>query len=274
MIDFDLKQKVEIDFQSDISKHPKCVHGPTLLFSRGGKKFYACSAFRGRKDCDFYLEYGDKLSQKKMGIIKQKIKQLIEETIHKDTFDIIAKVLNGNDETITIRYCGTCDKVNCDIPEHNQYLLKKSDLLKPSRILKPKSQDKKEAQYFFSESTSKFVIDSIQRLKFTNVLCVGCPSLYENLPKNLLNNSILWDIDGRLSNFYDSNKFLWGNFFNGHFFNGDSSSTVFQNFLINCDKLLIIVDPPFGAKTELINFAINQVKEKLGRFNVCTVSAH
>jgi len=129
-------------------------------------------------------------------------------------------------------------------------------------------EDKKEAQYFFSESTIKFVTDSVLRLKFTNILCIGCPTLFENLPKDVQNSSILWDIDGRLSNFYHPDKFLWGNFFNGHFFLGESSSAVFQNFLINCDKLLIIVDPPFGAKTELINFAIDQVKDKLDMLNM------
>ena len=58
---------------SDISTHPRCKHGPTLLFSRhmGGtngvvKNFYACSAYRNRKDCDFYREAGDKVDQARL----------------------------------------------------------------------------------------------------------------------------------------------------------------------------------------------------------------
>lgn len=43
----------------DLSTHPSCVHGPTLLFSRdidGHKRYYyACSACRDRKKCSFFV---------------------------------------------------------------------------------------------------------------------------------------------------------------------------------------------------------------------------
>ena len=68
----------------------------------------------------------------------------------------------------------------------------------PSKILNPKSQDKKEAQYFFSDSTVKFLTKSVSKLKFTHVICVGCPTIYENLQEKLRRNSLLLDIDARL----------------------------------------------------------------------------
>ena len=40
---------------------PNCIHGPALLFERFAqgdsehKKFFACSAFRNRKDCSLYV---------------------------------------------------------------------------------------------------------------------------------------------------------------------------------------------------------------------------
>lgn len=46
----------------DLSSHPNCDHGPTLLFQRTFNssnridEFYACSACRSRKECSFYLE--------------------------------------------------------------------------------------------------------------------------------------------------------------------------------------------------------------------------
>jgi len=142
-------------------------------------------------------------------------------------------------------------------------------LQKPSKILIPKSQDKKEAQYFFSDSTVKFLTKSIsKKLKFTHVICIGCPTIFENLHEKLRRNSLLLDIDARWGNFYDENQFLWTNFFNGHFFHGERSSNIFQNFLINAEKLLIVVDPPFGAKTELIYHCLSRIKDQLAMLNM------
>lgn len=49
--------------KSDLQQHPKCPHGPTLLFSRSvdgqPKKFFACAACRDRKDCSFFLWHDD-----------------------------------------------------------------------------------------------------------------------------------------------------------------------------------------------------------------------
>lgn len=49
----------------DLSTHPHCAHGPTLLFRRTHHhsnrvdEFYACSACRNRKECAFYVEKGN-----------------------------------------------------------------------------------------------------------------------------------------------------------------------------------------------------------------------
>ena len=52
--------------------------------------------------------------------------------------------------------------------------------------------------------------------------------------------------------FHPPEKFIWFNFFNSHAFHGEKADAVLQNFLINSEKLVVIIDPPFGAKTELI----------------------
>ena len=107
---------------------------------------------------------------------------------------------------------------------------------RPSSILQPKARDKKEAQYFFSSSTSSFLASTVTKLGFTDVLCVGCPSVMELLPDNL--NTLLLDLDPRFQSFYPPDKFVWYNFFNGHCFNGEQPKTVLQNFLIGAEKLL------------------------------------
>ena len=43
------------DFYEMQALNPWCPHGPTLKFERSGKGFYACSAFRQRKDCNAYF---------------------------------------------------------------------------------------------------------------------------------------------------------------------------------------------------------------------------
>ena len=56
--------------------------------------------------------------------------------------------------------------------------------------------DKKEAQHFFSSRTSEFFQHTVSRLGFTDVLCVGCPSVFEILPP--ATRSLLLDLDPRL----------------------------------------------------------------------------
>ena len=99
------------------------------------------------------------------------------------------------------------------------------------------------------------------KLGFTDVLCVGCPSVMELLPDNL--STLLLDLDPRFQAFYPPEKFIWYNFFNGHCFNGEQPKTVLQNFLISAEKLLIILDPPFGAKTELISHSLDRVRHQV-----------
>merc|ERR1719483_262123 len=81
------------------------------------------------------------------------------------------------------------------------------------------------------------------------------------------------DIDPRFANFYSQDEFIWYNFFNGHFFKGSEYAKRFQNFLINCDKLLIILDPPFGAKTALIHNSLTRVLDQLSSLSI-TATPH
>ena len=53
-----------------ISENPYCAHGPTVVFTNEKKTFYACSACRDHKLCNFYLDYedGKKLSDEKIKV--------------------------------------------------------------------------------------------------------------------------------------------------------------------------------------------------------------
>ena len=59
----------------DLSTHPCCDHGPTILFKRNSSEFYSCSAFRNRNQCSFYIKKADflkKSSSTKAELSKQK----------------------------------------------------------------------------------------------------------------------------------------------------------------------------------------------------------
>lgn len=283
---------------SEISTHPRCKHGPTILFSRdvGGmqgsvKKFYACSAYRNRKDCDFYQEVGDKITQARLFRLSEASKHYIAINDHTESNkavtaakqkrkedpagngDLEVENVDSNYEESLI-FCQDCGKVSTpQCLAHATVKLSQEDLERPARVLRAKSLDKKEAQYFFSGPTRQFLINTIVSQGFTNVLCIGCPSIYECLPSPLSCNSLLLDLDPRFLSFYSSKQFLWFNFFNGHFFHGEKSSSRFRDFLISCNKLLILLDPPFGAKTELISHSLDRIIGQLEMFNIsATVS--
>jgi len=56
--------------------------------------------------------------------------------------------------------------------------------------------------------------------------------------------------------------------FNHHFFDGDPGIQIYHKFLGNSkDKLAIIVDPPFGVKTELLSNTLNTINKEYQRLH-------
>jgi hypothetical protein len=258
--------QVKIIFGDGDSDNPRCPHGPSLLMERGDQRFYACSAYRNRRDCDFYHVAGEKLSQAKVFRLSQAGKALLQGRDHQHMFHTLQTVVKEKDSVEFCRSCGGLvrkegeDGEEC-CKEANPATITQEQATKPSGILQPKARDKKEAQYFFSPATSTFLSNTVSSLGFTDILCIGCPSVFELLPSHL--NCLLLDLDPRFQAFYSPEKFLWYNFFNGHVFHGDKPKTVLQNFLISSEKLLIILDPPFGAKTDLIAHSLNRIKAQV-----------
>jgi len=249
---------VKILFGDKDSSNPRCAHGPTLLMERGESRFYACAAYRSRKECDFYLTEGEALGQAKQMRIKASVKQMLEGKDHIVMYSKVQKAVEKKEE---FNLCRGCDKV---LEEESccgeTTLVTKQMLNRPSTFLMPKATDKKEAQHFFSSRTSEFFQETVSRLGFTDALCVGCPSVFEILPP--ATRSLLLDLDPRLQAFHPPEKFIWFNFFNSHAFHGEKADAVLQNFLINSEKLVVIIDPPFGAKTELIWESLDRLKRR------------
>lgn len=43
----------------NVSKHPLCLHGPTLLFSSEKGRYFACASCRNKKDCTVHIDEED-----------------------------------------------------------------------------------------------------------------------------------------------------------------------------------------------------------------------
>ena len=63
---------IVVDFSGNIElDHPKCIHGPTLLFHSSTSNFFACSACRDRQECDIFIPYEERNDRKSKKMIEQ-----------------------------------------------------------------------------------------------------------------------------------------------------------------------------------------------------------
>lgn len=141
-----------------------------------------------------------------------------------------------------------------------------TSLTKPSQFLPPKSNDKKEAQYFFSSETLTFFVRMLRQLSINKVLCIGAPAMHDELLSHGI-KSFLLDIDDRLVSFYPRSKFSLYNMFNHHFFNvnetQESGKKEYLKFLKDTkqtDSLCIFTDPPFGCLTDPLSDSLRKVQ--------------
>lgn len=141
--------------------------------------------------------------------------------------------------------------------EHSESL-KRRELRQPCRyILQPLENKRTNAQYFFSQTFIDYLINNIiSKNSWDSIICIGCPTIFENLPKKTL-SSYLLDYDQRFCSFYPAKKLLIYNMFNGHIF---SNKKYFQNqFLSSIKNCLIIIDPPFGGFHRALSYSIERL---------------
>ncbi|CAF4000329.1 unnamed protein product [Rotaria sp. Silwood2] len=217
------KNSIEIDFSENIEiNHPKCVHGPTLLFHSSTSKFFACSACRDRQECDIFIPY---YCYTCSSLFSEN-----EQSDHKDH-----------------EYTESLNRQQLRQPCHY--------------ILQPLENKRSNAQFFFSQTFIDYIINEIiLKNSWDSIICVGCPTIFENLhrfsSKKKL-NSYLLDYDFRLCSFYSSKQMLIYNMFNGHIF---SNAKYFQEkFLSIIKNCLIIIDPPFGGFHRALSYSIDKL---------------
>ncbi|KAH8254707.1 hypothetical protein KR032_011779 [Drosophila birchii] len=207
-------------------QHPRCEHGPTVLFHRQsqlpGQGYYACSAHRDSKLCSFHLP-AEEWSGQSSGT----------ELAERDYPSLAGK------------------EVDPALPD-------------PTVGLTALSQDKVNAQYFFDEAALNFLAEQCRVLGVTKVVCMGAPRLHFHLRHKL--KSFLLDLDERFAGYLGPEEFCLYNMCNNHFF---YNRKPFEKFLncSNSDHVLIVTDPPFGCRTELISHTLRSLRRLHNRIN-------
>ncbi|CAB1345057.1 unnamed protein product [Coregonus sp. 'balchen'] len=248
---------IEIVLQQGDRKAPLCVHGPTLLFEKvckgeeKGRRFYACSACRDRKECPFFLWEDEKAFSQRGG------EPVKDASFYPSGVLLQLLLLPGEWETHSFHKMSQAD----DITE--------ARLSRPSLMLKPLENKKSNAQYLFADRSCHFLLDTLAKRGYRKVLCVGTPRLHELIKlrnqegKSDPMTSLLLDIDFRYAQFYGKDEFCHYNMFNHHFFGGEEASGVLQAFLSEEDgeKVIMVSDPPFGGLVKPLAHSFSQISE-------------
>ncbi|RMZ99908.1 zinc finger CCHC domain-containing 4 [Brachionus plicatilis] len=247
-----------IDLEN-INQNPYCNHGPTILFKNKDKLFYACSACRDHKLCNFYLKYeeGKKISQEKYDFWLDQFKSTLIPI--EDQNKKRKEIINSKNK----RYCHNCNEfiLNSEsLKKHSDHFVleKITDemLKKPlQNILNPIEKNSSNAQFVFDDQTNLFIQNHIKKFEYDSVLCIGTPSIFENLIDSNINLMLL-DIDDRFMMFYDENRYQKFNMFNNYFFYDKKK---YELFLAKAKNLLVIIDPPYGGMVKLISNTINTI---------------
>lgn len=101
-------------------------------------------------------------------------------------------------------YCHTCGRLFfvSEIGKHGDHEVitgvTDEQLKRPTSILKPLANAKKEAQYMFTETATKDIVDLVIKAGGKHVLCIGAPRIHEYIMENHEDmSSLLLDFDGR-----------------------------------------------------------------------------
>ncbi|KAM4808462.1 rRNA N(6)-adenosine-methyltransferase ZCCHC4 isoform 2-T2 [Rhinophrynus dorsalis] len=246
---------------------PLCPHGPTLLFlkvSQGkeqGRRFYACSACRDRKDCQFFQWEDEKVSQARLSAREEYNKSRQPPLTHS--------------QYMMRKFCRDCqllllqDDWNGHKSHHVLGDVSISQLKRPSQLLHPLENKKSNAQYLFADRSCTFLLDAVISLGLKRVLCVGTPRLHELIRNHVCEEtktkvkSLLLDIDFRYSQFYSEEEFCHYNMFNHHFFGGEAAQSVCKKFLQenHGEGVILVTDPPFGGLVEPLAFSFKRLRE-------------
>lgn len=257
---------------------PHCVHGPALLFERFAqgddehKKFFACSAYRNRKDCSLYVLLDKPWSKTKL---EERLNIFQEERKKRKWF---VNNTERSDRVQTIRtaakmqFCQTCSifVVEPDEPGlHPDHALVRTNyksVTNPSTLMNALTANEGNAQYLFASETTDFITKLITEKKFSHLLCLGTPRIHEIFSTGKKPKTMLLDLDDRFIQFYPPTVFQHYNMASNFFFEEEGEKYL-RMFLKKSKKVALVLDPPFGALARVISNNIDQLKAMVKEIN-------
>ncbi|XP_015682619.2 rRNA N6-adenosine-methyltransferase ZCCHC4 [Protobothrops mucrosquamatus] len=216
-------------------------YSPTVLFTRvlpgkaKARRFYACSACRERKDCNFFQWEDEKISEARLSAREKYNRSHRPSKTHSDNVKRYKEFIAL--PTPKRKFCQECQQLllPSEWERHSGHPvltgISAAQLGRPSQLLAALENKKTNAQYLFTDRSCRFLLDLLVAQGFQRVLCVGTPRLHELIkleasPKGqMAMKSLLLDIDFRYSQFYPQEDFCHYNMFNHYFFAGEVSTT-------------------------------------------------
>ncbi|XP_039607534.1 rRNA N6-adenosine-methyltransferase ZCCHC4 [Polypterus senegalus] len=259
------------------AKAPSCPHGPTLLFVKYNKKegahrrFYACSACRDRKDCNFFQWEDEKVSELRLLAREQNNKRKQPPFSHTEYYTRYRHFISL--PLIHRRFCQDCQLLLLpgDWDEHSSHSvlcdISVGQLRRPSQLLHPLENKKTNAQYLFAERSCMFLLDLFESLGLNKILCVGTPRLHELIKirnsegHHQVMKSLLMDIDFRYCQFNSEDEFCHYNMFNNYFFDAEQGYITCRKFLLEVigEQVVLVSDPPFGGLVKPLAHSFNKI---------------
>ncbi|XP_070211348.1 rRNA N6-adenosine-methyltransferase ZCCHC4-like isoform X2 [Littorina saxatilis] len=251
-----------------------CLQGPALLFERymkngDSRKFFACSAFRDRKQCSFFrwmddVKVGSNNATGNTNFCAQGVGAGNRKRFLK------FKKLPLSERSI----CCTCGLLllGGEATQHTErghqvkHKINRAALRHPTTLFVPHEDNKTYAQYLFTDSTVDFILSTLENLKCTHILCIGAPRIHEAITlrqrqQDTTLSSLLLDLDARYAQVYTRKQMCLYNMFNHHFFDQQGEGQ-FRSFLKEAGAgLVLVTDPPFGGMVEPLAATFKKIEE-------------
>lgn len=135
--------------------------------------------------------------------MEEKTKKFVSQYHRQKLFIDLHKIIAANPSKRI--YCHTCEKLFLieDKTKHENHTLTEGlsdhQMSHPTEILKPLVECKREAQYLFSQKSTKDIVDFLTNFGAEQVLCIGAPRIHEYITSEMEGkmSSLLLDFDGR-----------------------------------------------------------------------------